>query len=367
MKNSARRQRGLFPVSGASTAVSASISELNLERRPLVTIAIPTFNRASWLGGCVVAALAQTYQNLEILVSDNASTDETQQVLRELSDSRLRVVRQAENIGLLPNWNACLADARGDYIIFVSDDDRVAPWLLERCMDLVQKEPGLPIVVAVCDIHSERTWPGVTSQNLTTGIWSGADILLEFLKENITATMCSIVMRTDALRERGGFSLDLPFAADVAAWTPLLFEGKAGLVNEAGATYYVHSARETSRLRIEQILRDGWAVADLISHLAGQFTIDLNMRRRIQLQSRRCFAGRALMALSAFRKEGGTLAEVLVVACRYRRELIQIDPANLFKLSRPIAIIFAPRRMVDGVRYLKRIFSGMAGLPRQRL
>jgi glycosyltransferase involved in cell wall biosynthesis len=345
----------------------ASISESDSEGGPLVTIAIPTFNRASWLEGCILAALSQTYRHFEILVSDNASTDETQQVLGEFSDSRLRVVRQAKNIGLLPNWNACLAAARGDYVIFVSDDDRVAPWLLERCMDLVQKEPGLPIVVAVCDIHSERTWPGVTSQRFGTGIWDGADILLEFLKEKITATMCSIMMRTDALRMRGGFSLDLPFAADVAAWAPLLFESKAGLVNEASATYYVHSARETSRLRIEQLLRDGWAVADLISHLAGQFIVDLDMRRRIQLQSRRCFAGRALMALSAYRKEGGTSPELLALIWRYRRELSQIDMANLLKLGRPIAIIFFPRRMVDWARYLKRTLSGLSGVPRQRL
>ena len=58
---------------------------------PLVTIAIPTFNRASWLGDCVRSALSQSYRNIEVLVSDNASTDDTQSVLSEFPDPRLRV------------------------------------------------------------------------------------------------------------------------------------------------------------------------------------------------------------------------------------------------------------------------------------
>src|SRR4030081_967744 len=72
---------------------------------PLVTIAIPTFNRASLLRECVRSALSQTYRHFEVLVSDNASTDETKEILGQFSDGRLRVIGQETNIGLLPNWN----------------------------------------------------------------------------------------------------------------------------------------------------------------------------------------------------------------------------------------------------------------------
>ena len=103
---------------------------------PLVTIAIPTFNRARLLKDCILSALSQTYQHFEIVVSDNASTDETVEVLRQFRDRRLRVIRQRSNIGMLPNWNACLAEAKGDYILFVSDDDRIAPWMLKSAWHL---------------------------------------------------------------------------------------------------------------------------------------------------------------------------------------------------------------------------------------
>src|SRR5258708_34971731 len=104
---------------------------------PFVTIAIPTFNRAALLKGCVTAALSQTYPHFEAVVSNNASPDDPRNVLRGFKDARLRVINQETNIGLLPNCDACLANAKGDYIVFAADDDRIRPWLLPHCAALI--------------------------------------------------------------------------------------------------------------------------------------------------------------------------------------------------------------------------------------
>src|SRR5262245_7539384 len=162
----------------------------NLETgwRPMVTIAIPTFNRASWLKGGVLAALSQTYQDYEIVVSDNASADETQIVLAEFNDHRLRVIRQERNLGLAANLNACLAEARGKYIALVPDDDRIAPWFLQRCLALVEQDPSLPIVISLNETRlvaeGDLTKPP-TPNFLATGIWEGTTILREFLKDRL--------------------------------------------------------------------------------------------------------------------------------------------------------------------------------------
>ena len=209
--------------------------------RPLVTIAIPTFNRALLLKECIASALAQTYKNFEVLVSNNASSDETQQVLAGFVDERLRVINQPVNIGLIGNWNACLAAARGEYFVLVCDDDRIAPWLLERCVSLVNQKRELPIILALNNIHSMldgRTSPATRSQSLQTGIWDGTDILVEYFRNEFSAEMCSIMLRTDAIRGRGGFPNNLPHSTDIAGWAPLLLEGKAGFVNEPCATYF---------------------------------------------------------------------------------------------------------------------------------
>jgi len=325
---------------------SRSVSET--ASGPLVTIAIPTFNRASWLKDCVLSALSQTYQHFEILVSDNASTDETQQVLREFSDRRLRIVRQQTNIGLLPNWNACLAGARGDYVIFLSDDDRIAPWLLERCIGLVEKDRQIPIVITLSSDHA--------SQYLETGIWDGTDILLGYFRDEISINTCGIMLRTDALRARGGFPLDFPHAADFAAWAPLLLKGKAGLVNASCAICNSHLASETERLGVEQLLLDGWKVVDLISNLADDSIDELEKRRSIRLQGQRCYARRGIRILASYRSKGSGLLGALTLVWRFRRNLSHIDMESLFRLRWHIAIILCTRQ-IGWIRQLKQFIG----------
>ena len=317
---------------------------------PLVTIAIPTFNRASLLKDCVTSALSQTYGHFEVLVSDNASADETVEILSEFSDGRLRVIRQETNIGSLPNFHACLANARGDYIVFVSDDDTIAPWLLERCVDIVKDHPQIPIIVALSNYHSSSTGTRAarTSRYLQTGICDGTDILSEYLKGEIAVlATCSVMLRTEALRAEGGIPLDLPHTSDIASWAPHLLAGKAGFVNEACATWHHHEDSQTGRLSIDQLLCDGWKAADLISNLARQHTKDLRQRHIIQLLSRRCFAGRGLTILSDYRRSGGGLQNILNFIWRFRRDLADVDMKAVLKL---VATILCPRPIADHVR-----------------
>lgn len=325
------------------------------DQRPFVTIAIPTYNRAELLRGCVQSALAQTYENIEVLVSDNSSPDNTQEMLQEFDDKRLRVLTQEKNIGLLPNWNACLAAAKGEYVVLLSDDDRIAPQLIERCVSVVNGQRDIPIVVGLSDFHIEatgRTRPATTSRSLATGIWPGTDILLEYLKGDIDVlASCSIMMWTEASRIQGGFPLDFPHTADVAAWARLLFMGKAGFVNEACATCYSHGQSETSRLGTEQLLSDGWKVSNLISSLASLHVKDLLKRRNIQLEARRCFAGRGFTILSEYRRNGGNLQKIVNFVWRFRGDLSKVDIATILRF---IAIILCPRPIADRLRRIKQ-------------
>ena len=312
---------------------------------PLVTMAVPTFNRASLLKDCVLSILTQSYENFEVVVSDNASTDETQKVLSEFHDARLRVVTQKDNIGQIPNWNACLAEAKGDYIVFVSDDDRIAPWLLERCISLVKCEPQLLIVLALNDIHltaESRTLPAVASKTLGTGIYEGADILLEYLKGRISVQMCSIMIRTDTLRLAGGFPISCPYAGDKVTWCSLLLTGRAGLVNECCGTYSWHDASETSRLAVDIRLKDDQKLVETIEDAVAYCIDDPNKGQEISRYARRNAARGAIGIITSYRRGGATLAEVLPVIWQWRRELGRIGIVGIFSLARPIAILVLP-------------------------
>jgi glycosyltransferase involved in cell wall biosynthesis len=115
----------------------------NLNNKPLVTIAIPTYNSADkYLSDSISSALAQDYQNLEILVSDNCSTDDTFVFMQSINDNRLRYIRQKNNLGANNNFNYCLNEAKGSYILFLCDDDLIDADFISTCINHISKVSG---------------------------------------------------------------------------------------------------------------------------------------------------------------------------------------------------------------------------------
>ena len=96
---------------------------------PLVSILIPTFDRPQYLAEAIDAALAQTYRNLEVLVFDNGTMDETLQVAEQAvrRDPRVRFQRNERNLGMSGNFNALFDAARGEFVVVIGDDDRLLP------------------------------------------------------------------------------------------------------------------------------------------------------------------------------------------------------------------------------------------------
>ena len=328
------------------------ITPVDQQVGPLVTIAIPTFNRASLLRDCIDRVLAQTYPRFELLVCDNASDDDTEQMLAGIDDDRLRVVRHETNIGLLPNWNSCVEHARGEYIVILPDDDVIAPKFLERCVALINQHPNLQVVVALSDVELKEfdtTVPAQASRVLATGVHDGIDVLMEFLRSHITVTMCSVVMRTSILREHGGIPQNYPHTADVAAWAPLLLFGQAGFVNEKCASFTHHNDSETGRLSLDQLLDDGWKVADLIAKVAEQRVPDQAKVEQVRANALRCFARRGMVVLSDHRRNGCGVGDLLNAAWRFRGHLRHGDPASVARL----ALLLLPRRVIDQLHRLK--------------
>ncbi|WP_425908306.1 glycosyltransferase family 2 protein [Nitrobacter sp. TKz-YC02] len=340
------------------TAAASLVSD-NL-RDPLVTIAIPTFNRAALLQDCLAAALGQTYGNFEVLVSDNASTDETAEILKSLSDRRLHFVRQEANIGLLRNLNALLENVRGEFVVFVPDDDRIAPVMLERCIALTKCEQNIPAIVALCDVWfvaRGQDWRAPANQRLGTGIWDGAEILYEFLKDRMSVAMCSVMYRTERLRAGGGFPLDFPYAADIATWAPLLLEGRAGLVNEACATIALHDASQTSDLTIDVRVSDGRKVVNLIAGAADRHLADPRERRKIKIEAERHFARRAVKMIALYRRQGAAFLDVVSLMWRLRHVVMKIK--DIGQLAKLCIVLFLPAPIVRWVRYAVKLLHNV--------
>jgi glycosyltransferase involved in cell wall biosynthesis len=116
---------------------------------PLVTIAIPTYNRPTELERAVSSALAQSYPALEILISDNASSDPGVARLGDrlaASDARVRFVRQDRNRGHETNFQWLLNNARGRYFMWLADDDWIDPGYVAGCVTALRANPSASLV-----------------------------------------------------------------------------------------------------------------------------------------------------------------------------------------------------------------------------
>lgn len=124
---------------------------------PLVTIGLPTYNRPAGLQKCLESITGQTYKNLEIIISDNCSTDEkVQQVILSFAakDSRIRHTRQAVNLGLEENFNFVYSNSSAGYFIWMSDDDYFDSNYVEACVNFLENNPDHVLCSGVAKYYS---------------------------------------------------------------------------------------------------------------------------------------------------------------------------------------------------------------------
>ena len=122
--------------------------------QPPVTIGLPVYNGQDHVRAAVESILAQTYTDLELLVCDNASTDATGDIIAELAaqDARIRYHRNPKNIGLIGNFNLAYRLSRSPYFKWAAVDDLCAPTLLEKCVAVLDADPGVVLCHSRTDI-----------------------------------------------------------------------------------------------------------------------------------------------------------------------------------------------------------------------
>ncbi|MEV4596442.1 glycosyltransferase family A protein [Amycolatopsis sp. NPDC049253] len=131
---------------------------------PRLTIGLPVYNGEEFLGEALDALLGQTYEDFELVISDNASADGTEEICRQYArkDSRIRYVRQARNIGATPNHNVLLDMARGELFKWASHDDLYGRELLAKCIAVLDERPEVIVAhshQAIIDENGAVTVP----------------------------------------------------------------------------------------------------------------------------------------------------------------------------------------------------------------
>lgn len=218
----------------------------------LVSIIVPTYNRARLLDECLRNARSAP-AGCEILVVDNASTDKTPAVVARhaAEDSRIRSLRNERNIGMVPNFNLALREAKGDYLCLVCDDDLILPGHIEEKAALLDAYPEIgfvycPWVLIDGDGRSQAVPLG--SGMLTYGYVGGRDEFGDLLQNN-HIMMNAVLLRKSLLEQYGYMTEDPRFAPanDWELWLRLTRYTETAYLPEPRVCVRFHEASETAK------------------------------------------------------------------------------------------------------------------------
>lgn len=243
---------------------------LDITEPPKVTIAIPTYNRGEFLTKALDSALAQSYKNIEVIVSDNDSTDNTLEILSNYNDARLTIIQHRTNLGMVGNWNACLNIASGKLFLLLSDDDFLEPTAIEKMANYFRyATPGSQpskIGVVYCKpriIDEDGVMIGHGKSGPT--LESASTTITQFFLGTRFIPLCGTMMRTLDIRLLGGYDeYKFPLASDANIW--MLIANKRGVVvciDETLTNYRVHTSNETSKAGIRKWINENSNLAKM--------------------------------------------------------------------------------------------------------
>lgn len=230
----------------------------------MVSVAIATYNRADgYLREALASAVDQTYPNLEIIVSDNCSEDDTETLVRSFDDPRVRYFRQETNIGANRNSNFCLDQARGAYFLLLHDDDRIDPDFVEVCMDAAGDathfgllRTGVRVIDGAGEVRSE-------SPNEAKGL-SPEEFCLAWFASKTPFYLCNTLYHTEHLREVGGFTSKRDLFDDVIPLVRLAARWDRVDVRAVKASFRRHEDNAGAKAAVELWCDDSLQVMDVM-------------------------------------------------------------------------------------------------------
>ena len=205
---------------------------------PRLTIAIPTVNRADLLDRAIKSALAQTSPDIEIIVSDNGSTDETPAVIERYVKQglpNLRTLRHSATMPVARHSELILEQVRGELLLALSDDDFLEPEFAAEVLAAFDRHPESSFVYTGCAVHYENVQVPVP---VGPPLESGADFLANHFAGKRQVQWCACVTRVRDLREIGPLPDDR-ILGDMYYWTRLAFKGPVGCVPRVLSHYII--------------------------------------------------------------------------------------------------------------------------------
>jgi glycosyltransferase involved in cell wall biosynthesis len=208
---------------------------------PRVSVIIPTHNRIRSLESAVNSVLSQTFQDFELIIVDDASSDDTNNYLQKLAvaDARITFISNTEPQGGSQSRNLGIYSSHGEWLAFLDDDD---VWLPEKLEKQLNALAAVPESVA-CSTDYRVNFPLMIKKIVNT---PSAVTMQTLLKANVLGGASVCICRADLLKSIGGFDGKLKSAQDWDVWVRLREIGVIISVPEVLVEYFVHFNRRIS-------------------------------------------------------------------------------------------------------------------------
>jgi len=221
---------------------------------PQVSVLVPVYNGARYLAECLESILAQDHQDVEILISDDGSTDASPQIIRTFAarDPRIRWWQNPQNLGLTANTNRCIREASGEYLKFVHQDDLLlSVSAVRKLVAALEKNPAATLAGSRQHLTGSKSWPTIFSDR--SGGYDGKQMIITCLEQNtnlIGQPTLTLFRRRQAQR---GFDERFTGFMDFEMWCHLLEQGDYAYLAEPLATWRAHAHHQTARTRMSGV------------------------------------------------------------------------------------------------------------------
>jgi len=230
--------------------------------QPLVSICIPCYNASPFIAETLQSVLSQTYTNLEIIVCDDRSKDNTVDVVKNISDSRISIHVNEHNLGSSGNYNKALSYATGTYVKLLCADDLITPDCIEKQVLAFEKNANKNIVLVTAEkrIINEKGKHLFIKKFPGKGIIDGKKAIQKSVRNgtNIIGEPGLPLMKTDILRQTSGVIEDkyFTYCNDFDLWCKILLHGNLFVLKKPLFSFRIVTTSTTSNA--------GWTQARVV-------------------------------------------------------------------------------------------------------
>ncbi|MBT6051410.1 MAG: glycosyltransferase [Candidatus Scalindua sp.] len=217
-------------------------------KRPLVSVVMPTYNYAQFIGDAIRSVLDQTYENIELIIIDNYSKDNTEDIVASFSDTRIKYIKFRNNGSIAASRNVGISESQGKYIAFLDSDDMWKSAKIKKQIELLEKDDNVFLVYSRYIITKDGNFLRIYPKGKKLS--SGNCFVPLFLSNNFIGS-CTVLMKNELKQNNFIFDTDIRLITveDYDLWLRIAKKKRIAYIDEPLAVYRQHGNNASMGIR----------------------------------------------------------------------------------------------------------------------